>query len=427
MAIDTLNLKVPVPCVQGFFGDRLVTYTTQIKPSDIYNLLGHDPRSSNWKKLPDSIRQVYEYLQRKTSKDRRDSIAGYIEERLGPDHITIGAFPSISIGVREPLEFEPYEAEGKSDIPKAVGRLQFDLSPSSERVLLDGLGRITGALDLIDDGQGDLVQSFVFPTTIFAPRPGSKPLSFQELGQLFHDFNFKVAPVAKAHAVALDQSDLYISLANHLAHAAFIEKNGGTALRAASLGKKSTELVVQTVLVRMVRGACEGAKFQESDRTHVDAPNLTRETFHAFRDSISEHFTEIANRMGSRFSDRDSIHLTSPGWQALGVLHHDIWVRLRLSKSERQWVYDAIGAIDWSRNNPDWIPMLGTAEISKMSGQPVVDSKGRPRVALGGSGRNNRQRLIDYLRAKTRIADRLSVLKDGTDDTDALTADNEAA
>jgi hypothetical protein len=280
---------------------------------------------------------------------------------------------------------------------------------------------------LIDNGQAELVQSFVFPTTIYAPRPGAKALSYQELGQLFHDFNFRVAPVSKAHAIALDQSDLYISLANRLAQTPVIEDNGGSALRASSLGKKSTELVVQTVLVRAVRGACEGAKFQESDRTHVDAPNLTRDTFRACLESLTDHFTEIANRMGKRFVDRDSIHLTSPGWQALGVLHHDVCIRLKLGKLEKQWVYDAVGAVDWSRYNPDWIPMLGAPEISKMSGHPVVDSAGRPRVALGGSGRNNRQRLIDYLRHKTRIADKLSDLKDGVDEEASRPADEQAA
>jgi hypothetical protein len=61
------------------------------------NLLGHDPRSKNWKRLPDDLRQIYEYLQRKTDKNRRESIAAYIEERLGPDSIAIGAFPAISI------------------------------------------------------------------------------------------------------------------------------------------------------------------------------------------------------------------------------------------------------------------------------------------------------------------------------------------
>src|SRR5215472_33044 len=97
MAIELLNLKTPVPCVQGSFGTRLVAYTTQVSPKQIINLLGHDPRSKNWKRLPDDLRQIYEYLQRKTNLSRRESVSTYIEERLGPNSICIGAFPAVSI------------------------------------------------------------------------------------------------------------------------------------------------------------------------------------------------------------------------------------------------------------------------------------------------------------------------------------------
>src|SRR5262249_31412598 len=107
MVIDTLNLKVPVPCVQGFFGPRLVAYSTQIPPKQLVNLLGHDPRSKNWKRLPDEQRQIYEFLQRKTDKNRREGVTGYIEERFGENSIAIGAFPAISIAFQQPTEFVP--------------------------------------------------------------------------------------------------------------------------------------------------------------------------------------------------------------------------------------------------------------------------------------------------------------------------------
>jgi hypothetical protein len=42
--------------------------------------------------------------------------------------------------------------------------------------------------------------------------------------------------------------------------------------------------------------------------------------------SIEEFFSGIERRMGKdRFIGRqDSLHLTAPGWQALGVIHHDV-------------------------------------------------------------------------------------------------------
>ncbi|MBR0710976.1 DNA sulfur modification protein DndB [Bradyrhizobium liaoningense] len=405
MVIDILNLKTPVPCIQGTFGSRLVTYTTQASPKQIMNLLGHDPRSKNWKRLPDDLRQIYEYLQRKTDKNRRESVAAYIEERLGPDSIAVGAFPAISIAFQQPIEFKPYG----QPIQSAVGDLMVDISPSAIRVLIDGLGRVTGALDVAEEGNESLLDRFQFPITIYAPSPGTKALSWKEMGQLFHDFNFRVQPVSKQLAIALDTSDIYIALAGKLAECPVIANNGGVAERSASLGSKSTNLVVQTLLVRTVRGACEGRKFQESDMASVDEPNLTKDTFNGLLSSVDTFFSRLANKMGvDRFTDRQSLHLTSPGWQALGVLHHDIVFKLKLDAVEQSKVIDRIAAIDWSRFNPDWLSFgIGHPEIDKKTGSPIVDSSGRQKVALTGAGRTNTQKLLDYMREKASIADRL--------------------
>ena len=97
-----------------------------------------------------------------------------------------------------------------------------DISPTNVRILIDGLARVTGAMDLADDHQGDNLDSFLFPVTIYVPAPGTKQLSWQEMGQLFHDFNFRVQPVSIKHAIALDTSDIYIALARRLAECPFI-------------------------------------------------------------------------------------------------------------------------------------------------------------------------------------------------------------
>lgn len=408
MVIETLNLKTPVPCVQGFFGDRLVAYTTQVFPRQIVNLLGHDPRSKNWKRLPDDVRQIYEYLQRRTSKDRREGVAQYIAERFGENSIAIGAFPGISIAFQQPAQFVKYGG----DVPDAVGRLMVDISPSNVRILVDGLGRITGALDLEEEGEGKLLDRFLFPVTIYVPAPNTKELSWKEMGQLFHDFNFRVQPVSKQLAVALDNSDIYIALANKLGSCPVFASNGGVAERAASLGSKSTELVVQTVLIRTVRGACEGRRFQESDLASVDEPNLTQATLNSMLSSINEFFGGLADRMGDRFKDRQSLHLSAPGWQALGIIHHDIAFKLKMDAVERAKVMDKIAAIDWSRFNPDWLGFgVGHPEIDKKTGQPVVDEKGRAKIALTGAGRTTVQKLIDYVREKAGLAQKIAAVE----------------
>jgi hypothetical protein len=81
------------------------------------------------------------------------------------------------------------------------------------------------------------------------PAPGTDPLTITDLGQLFMDFNFRVHPVPARVAIALDQSDIYISPANQLAKEPFIAKHGGMEMKAASRGKKSTSLGVQGVLL----------------------------------------------------------------------------------------------------------------------------------------------------------------------------------
>src|SRR5690606_21471771 len=133
----TLNLSVPVPCTQGHFGDRLACYTTQVRPSQIVTLLGHDPQSKNWSKLPDELRTAYEYLQRKTTKARREATKRYIRQRIADGSMVIGAFPPIAMGVVRPLHFVPYrEKFPNTDIPPGVGVLHFSLATSDTRILL---------------------------------------------------------------------------------------------------------------------------------------------------------------------------------------------------------------------------------------------------------------------------------------------------
>ncbi|WP_284257217.1 DNA sulfur modification protein DndB [Acidocella aquatica] len=402
MSIETLNITIPVPCVQGKFGSRLATYSTQISPLQIRKILGHDPRSRFWKNLPPEIKTIYERVQRPTVKSRRDGIAGYIEDRLTRN--IIGAFPAISIGITTPMAFRSFEGPGMS---KAIGNLEID--EEGIRILLDGLGRLSGALDLAEEGPEGmkLVNQFVFPVTFYTPTVEAGPLSVEDLGQLFMDFNFRVNPVPARLAIALDQSDIYISLANKLAKEPFIADNGGMEMKTKSLGKKSTALVVQSVLLRAVRGACEGRDFQEANLSMAADPNLTNDTFDQELESIAEFFTEIAQRMGhDRWKNRESLHLTAPGWQALGVIHHDInHSGLDLSDAQRSSIYNVIAGIDWSRKNQEW---ADEAKLGLFQNGELV---------ILGAGRNNTQAIITYVRQKTGLAAKLESLSNASKDS----------
>jgi hypothetical protein len=402
--VQTVSLQTRIPVIQGRQGRYLVTYVTQVTLSDlIQGILRHDPSGKNWKNLPTEYQEVYNYLQRKTTGDRLNSLEYYIEDRFADDASNVGGFPAISVGTTKSVLFQPYDPTGKT-VPLGVGYIEFD--DSAMRLMLDGLGRLNGG----QVSPKELQKNWTYALTIFAPIPGTE-LSGLQLGQLFHDFNFRVHPVSKQHAVALDQSDPYITLTNLLAQRPFIKANGGMEKRHASLGKNSTALVVQQVFVRAIRGACEGRAFQESDKAYTDQPNLRRETQARLAQSIEKHFTEIFARMGAeRFGDREGLHRTAPGWQALGLIHHDLEA-LQVPDHERVAIWDSIAGIDWSRYNPDWIPYLGQPEISPITNQPVTDDHGRQRVVVHGAGRTNVQKLTDFMRRKAGIADRLEQTK----------------
>ena len=80
---QTTQPTVRIPAVQGAFGHRLLTYTTQVSPRYLETLLGHDPRSRQWRKLePPELKKIYEQLQRTTSADRLRGIQNYIRKRF---------------------------------------------------------------------------------------------------------------------------------------------------------------------------------------------------------------------------------------------------------------------------------------------------------------------------------------------------------
>jgi hypothetical protein len=324
----------------------------------------------------------------------------YIEQRLGPRNM-VGAFPAISIGVTHKPKFEPLP-HGNN----AIGLLH--LEEEVERIVLDGLGRVSGCLDLAEESEDgkQLVRSIVLPVTFYVPASEAEPLTLTELGQLFMDFNFRVHPVPARIAIALDQSDVYIALANALAKEPFISNYGGMETKAASRGKKSTAIVVQGVLLRAVRGACEGRDFQESNLAQAPNPVLTDATFQSQLSSISSFFTEIAHRMGkTRWTQSDSLHLTAPGWQALGVIHHDMNHRgLDLSPSEKTHIFDVIGGLDWGRSNKDWVDGAGLGQWAVPKGGTTEQ------VVILGAGRNNTQAIIDYLRKLTGLQAKLGVI-----------------
>jgi len=390
----------------GLHGPRLATYATQVNPFDLISVLGHDPRSDRRRFLTDQkIVELYDYMQRKTSGSRRESIKNYIEDRMFPASDLVGGFPAICIAVQHAVEFE--------EIDKAypgVVNMTIDTGLHNKRIALDGLGRISGALALVDLalGGGDLTEDdrkaikealddISLPCVFYSPRPSGPPLSQEEIGQLFHDFNFKVTPVSAKDAIALDKSDPYIRATYYLAKNVEQIDKYGMETKAASLGSKSKAIVVQPVLLRFIRAALEGNKYVEGARNvSVTDGNLSRKNFNTVLDGLADFLDTFAVEMGERWTDRDSVHLSSAGWQALGLIYHD--VAFRLKNADRLGVARALAKIDWRRDADLWAKMV-TEKTAK---------DGTVSLAFLGAGASTRRDVTEILRQRLGLTDLLA-------------------
>jgi hypothetical protein len=371
--LNTTQLTVRVAAVQGAYGHRLATYATQISPRSLEVFLGHDPRSRFWKKLEPELSAIYSQLQRLTTAERLRSIQTYIRKRFTNLAIVCGAFPAISVAVTRPLRFQPFE--GSNDIAGA-GTLHLDMSKSNARVVLDGLARTSGVIELVELANDEklseeerrtlsnLLDEFTLPVVIFGPRENDKPLTITELRQLFADFNFKQASISPSMAIAMDSSDIHISATNELGKTSVIQSNGGVEAGRASLGSKSKALAVQQNLLRFVRAAAEGDRFVEA-KTNVEKlePRLTEETLAEFVAKLGRFLGAMAEVMGQqRFSDtKNGIHLSGPGWSALGVIFYDLDVTLGISDIETK--AREIGKIDWQRDADFWADSMREKEV----------------------------------------------------------------
>tara|TARA_R110002072_G_scaffold1303_6_gene10627 strand:- start:6215 stop:7402 length:1188 start_codon:yes stop_codon:yes gene_type:complete len=395
--------------MQGEVGDRLATYATQLPPRAIEAFLGHDPRSRTWKKLPGDIEAIYSHMQRATSPQRTKAIIDYILSRCAPGSAVLGAFPAVSIAVQQPVGFRPIEG-----VP-GVGNLEIDLSARNARIVTDGLGRLSGILELLDltydanipqadkDQFEEVLSHLSIPVVIYAPHPSNNiPLTREEMGQLFFDFNFKAVPVPPRIAISLDRSDAYIQATNRLAkESRAIVTHGGMEIRAASLGTKSTAIVVQQVLLKFVRGASEGGSFQESNKSAVDEPNLTLRNLKDRVEMMAEFIDTFAEAMGEKFgTDRKSLHLSSPGWQTLGVIFHDLVFDLK--SPEPMKTAKALGQLDWSRSSALWADLMVEKEVPGAPDELVLRSAG------SSTKREMVKRVREAIGVKDRLAEMLS-------------------
>jgi hypothetical protein len=380
---------IPFPCVVGEFG-HIQTFIGQVPLGELIDFLGHDPRPRGYKAIPEDVRALYDQIQGSRMKGsaysgRRGDIEDYLEQRLIARH-RVAIFPPITVAAVTCPNF----VENPNTPGMGTAYLPADLL----RVLLDGLGRVGGGLDWRDKHPelraANAPLHVYYGVMLISPMPGKPAFTADELKTLFVDPNFRVRPVSPAHVISLASDDIYIDLARRLTAADFIAKHGGVETKAASLGKRSTAVATLQQLMRMVRGATEGAKFQESNLERAEEPRLTNATFDEISEKIATWFDTLALLMGERWADgppRRSIHLSSAGWQAMGVIFHDAhYAGLELNEAQRNKILRELAAIDYSREG----------ELAKTIG------------LSGGAGRTNRQALIDELRRRTNLGEMLT-------------------
>lgn len=391
--LNTTQLTIRIPAIQGAYGNRLATYSTQISPRDLEAFLGHDPRSRYWKKLDPELEAIYSQLQRNTGAERLRAIQAYIKKRFTNQAVVVGAFPSVSIAVKKHLLFEPFEGAGRD--MSGAGTLHLELSKANGRIVLDGLARVSGTIELVELANDDelteedraalkdLLDQFTLPLVIFAPREEGRPLELRELRQLFADFNFKQTSISPSMAISFDSSDIYIEATNRLGSGDFFQSMGGIEKGRASLGSKSVALVVQQNLLRFVRGAAEGDRFTEA-KTNVDKDDSTRrmneDNMEVFVQSFERFLSGMAQVMGEeKFRDaKNGIHLSGPGWGALGTVFHDLDATLQVKDMEGMG--RRIGEIDWQRSAEFWTDIMR---------EKVV--RGTPTITFIGGGYESRQ------------------------------------
>ena len=365
-----------IPAIKGEVG-TLETFQAQIRPNDIRPILGYDPRHNS---INPQLQTMYKSLNHDNGQKRR--LSEYVKTNLTE---TMGVLPSIAIGISQPCVFNEFP-----DTQGIAGQLNLELAETNIRVLLNGLEIMEAVMDSMNM---EKIDSVTFPVTFFAPK--EEILTLGELRQLFYNFQFLQNDIPVSLYKRFDLSDQYVQLTGDLGTSATVNFYGRMEENSQGLGGKSTCLVAQRVLLRFVRGACEGRAFQASSQKHsVNNPNLTPDTQKDILVNLEYFIGSIAKHMGvEQFKNHDYVHLTASGWQTLGLVFHELYFtrKERIGSSTYEDVIRRIGEIDWSRDNPDWLGIV--LSYRKGIDKPVMNKAGGTTI----------MNMLEYVRKETGL------------------------
>lgn len=410
-------LKLPVTRCEA--NDKLAYYQTSVQVKDIvpYILGGQDPRSSNWSRLAPVVQNLYEKLQRKTTKSRREEVERYIANRMAPNALWIGAFPPIVIGVPTPQEFKPHDDQ---DNYESIGLLRLTNDLNYPNVVIDGLGRLSGLIEISLDKDADpavreWASKFRVPILLITGNNGHT-LTTEELGQLFFDFNVLGTPVSKGHAIDLDVSDPYIIVSGRVGDLKVVRRFGGMDDRATSIGKGVW--TTKSILLKSVRAAAEGAgAWVDHVRDSISNPWMDTE---ARKTEVIERFDVVLTALteqfdGDGFLPSYTLLRTPVWWTAIGLIIHDLYRSYdggAFTEEMRQTLLRRLAKIDWSLGNPEF-SFLGApvADRDRKTGElkPIpTDSQGRPVITRFHGGSKAYFNLAAFLRRKIGLYEAVS-------------------
>ena len=344
------------PAIRSSQEDGLECYLLSLRPSLLFSFLRHDPRSSHWKSLPPRLQGIYAEKQRETKQARITALETYIINRM-MDPSKYGALPPISV-----IQFEPFDSSSLAQISGVMCQIE-DSDAEVERVLIDGLARVTAAQDVRERLQVEnpaafekFNSTFRFTVALYAPKEGSPKLTPEIAGQLFADFNSYAWPVPAATTVAHDIYNPYRAIARKVDESDLLRRLGRLKVGKSKLGSKDVNFMTELMMAQFVKIAVEGVQGYGSFNKPVPNARISSVDQDAFAGQIVGFLSQLEAAMGApKFAAPGALFRTAHGFYALAILLHDI----NEGKTTQAQAVPALAAIDWSWNNPEFQANIG--------------------------------------------------------------------
>lgn len=329
-------------------------FLLSLRPSLLFSFLRHDPRSAHWKSLTPWLRGIYETKQRETKMARIKALDDYIINRM-MDPAKYGALPPISV-----IQFQPFDTESLTRISNSVYEIE-DSDVEADRVLIDGLARVTAAQGVRErlqvenpDAFQQFSNTFRFTVALYAPTAGV--LDPNIAGQLFADFNSYAWPVPAATTVANDIYNPYRAVARKIAESDLLRRLGGLKIGKSHLGSKDVNFTTELAMAQFAKIVVEGPEGYGS----LNKPLPNARIAHTDKDTVAgqivDFLTALETAMGpDKFSTPGVIFRTAHGFYALAMLFHDIME----GRTTQAQAVPALAAVDWSWNNPEFQTNIG--------------------------------------------------------------------